>query len=226
MPWVHVPRIFKLAFPVLTWNIRGDRKVLYLTFDDGPTPVITSEVLSVLREHNALATFFCIGRNAERNPDIYQQIISAGHATGNHTYSHLKGWYTQNREYYNDIQLAAGFVPSALFRPAYGLITPRQAMHLRKQFRIIMWDVMSYDFHPRVTREKCLENVILYAKSGSIIVFHDSAKASEKTLYALPRVLSHFASLGFTFETIPVPKYQFGTGTSELLSSGAGDKTG
>ena len=200
---VRVPRVLMLAFPALTWKLPGDRKVIYLTFDDGPTPGVTSGVLSALEKGNARATFFCIGRNAERHPSILKEIIDKGHAVGNHTYSHLKGWHAPNHEYYDDISLAGQFVPSGLYRPAYGMITPRQARYLGKQYRIVLWDVMSYDFHPGTSREKCLENVLRYARPGSIVVFHDSLKASEKVLYALPRVLEHFGEQGYTFESIP-----------------------
>jgi peptidoglycan-N-acetylglucosamine deacetylase len=203
MDWVRIPPILKRVTPGLIWNMPGDQKVLYLTFDDGPTPDVTCEVLSILDRYQARATFFCIGRNAERHPDIYQQITTTGHVVGNHTYSHLKGWFTRNREYYNDILLASQYVPSGLFRPAYGMITPVQARTLKKQFRIVMWDVMSYDFHPKTSREKCLDNVIRYAKPGSVIVFHDSVKASERVLYALPRILEYFSERGFSFGSIP-----------------------
>jgi peptidoglycan-N-acetylglucosamine deacetylase len=199
---VKVPAIVKRVFPGPVWNMPGDRKVLYLTFDDGPTPLITGEVLSILDRYQARATFFCIGRNTERHPEIYRQILQSDHAVGNHTYSHLKGWFTANREYYNDISLASRFVNSALFRPAYGMITPLQVHHLKKQFTIVMWDVMSYDFHPETNGERCLQNVIRNAKSGSVIVFHDSLKASEKVLYALPRVLEFFGERGFSFESL------------------------
>ena len=202
MARVPIPQIIKVACPGLTWNLPRDRKVIYLTFDDGPTPGVTGEVLSILEQYQVRATFFCIGRNAERHPEIYKQIISHGHVAGNHTYSHLKGWFTRNREYYNDINLAAQFIPSGLFRPAYGMITPAQIRHLRNQFRIVMWDVMSYDFHPGTGKEKCVENVIRCAKSGSVIVYHDSIKASEKVLYALPRVLAYFGEQEYRFKAI------------------------
>ena len=177
---------------------------MFLTFDDGPTPEITREVLAVLSRFKAQATFFCIGRNVERNPEIYRLILNSGHATGNHTYSHLKGWNTPDAAYFNDIALAARYVPSKLFRPAYGMITPAQLRYLKQLYRIVMWDVMSYDFAYNTSPEKCLQNVIRYTRPGSIIVFHDSVKAAEKTLYVLPRVLEHYAEMGYVFKPIPV----------------------
>jgi len=202
MAFVRIPGMLRRMYPGLTWNIPAGDRVLYLTFDDGPTPDVTGRVLSMLEEANARATFFCIGRNVERNPEILQRILNAGHAVGNHTYSHLKGWYTPNREYYKDIELASQFVPSGLYRPAYGMITPAQIRFLKQRFQIVMWDVMSYDFDPAVPKEKCLSNVIRYAIPGSVIVFHDSVKASDSLLYVLPRVLDYFGEKGYVFKAI------------------------
>jgi peptidoglycan/xylan/chitin deacetylase (PgdA/CDA1 family) len=204
MAFVRIPGILRKIYPALTWNIPGGERVLHLTFDDGPTPDITDRVLSILAAYGARATFFCIGRNAERHPDILRRIINAGHAVGNHTYSHLKGWYTPNREYYDDIELASRFVPSQLYRPAYGMITPSQIRYLKQRFHIVLWDVMSYDFDPSTSHEKCLANVTRYAGPGSVIVFHDSVKASGNLLYALPGVLEYFGGKGFSFESIEI----------------------
>ena len=202
MNLVHIPRLLERIYPEMTWEI-PDARSLYLTFDDGPTPGITGEVLSWLAKFEARATFFCIGRNVERHPEIYKRVLEGGHAAGNHTYSHLKGWYTPDAEYYNDIILAATLIPSGLFRPAYGMITPSQLRHLKKQYRVVMWNIMSYDFAFNTSPEKCLNNVIRYAKPGSVIVFHDSLKASDKVLYALPRVLENYSEKGFAFKSIP-----------------------
>ena len=203
MNLVRTPRILKKVYPEITWDIHDAKPSLYLTFDDGPTPEITAEVLSVLAQFNVKATFFCIGRNVERYPDIYRQVLAGGHATGNHTYSHLKGWFTPNLEYYDDISLAAHFIDSSFYRPAYGMITPAQLRHLKQQYRIVLWNIMSYDFDYYTSPEKCLNNVIRYTNVGSIIVFHDSLRASEKVLYALPRVLEYFLEKGFSFKSIP-----------------------
>jgi peptidoglycan/xylan/chitin deacetylase (PgdA/CDA1 family) len=202
MNLVKIPGVLKKLFPAITWEIRTEEPVLYLTFDDGPTPVITDQVLSILGKYDAKATFFCIGRNVERHPDVYQNVIRAGHSTGNHTYSHLKGWYTPDNEYYSDIQLAARFITSGLYRPAYGMITPAQLKHLHASYRVILWDVMSYDFAYNTSPQQCLENVIRHSRPGSIVVFHDSLKASEKVLYALPKVLEYFGEKGYKFKAI------------------------
>lgn len=200
---VQIPWILKKTLTSLTWEMDQAVPALYLTFDDGPTPGITAEVLSILDRYNAKATFFCIGRNAERYPDIFKQILANGHAAGNHTYSHLKGWYTGNRDYFNDIALAARFVPSRLFRPAYGMITPSQIRYLKRQYRIVLWSIMSFDFDRDTSPGKCLGHVLTHARPGSVVVFHDSLRASEKVLYALPRVLEHFRGKGYSFNAIP-----------------------
>jgi peptidoglycan/xylan/chitin deacetylase (PgdA/CDA1 family) len=203
MNLVRIPRILKGLFPGITWEVQDSQPVLYLTFDDGPTPGITHEVLSLLERFHAKATFFCIGRNVERHPETYQEIIHGGHLTGNHTYSHLKGWFTANQEYYDDISLAAQFIKSGLYRPAYGMITPAQTRFVRQTYHIVMWSVMSYDYAYNTSPEQCLKNVIRFAKPGSVIVFHDSVKASDKVLYALPRVLEYYAEKGMAFKSIP-----------------------
>src|SRR5512145_3347798 len=204
MKLVRVPRMLKRIFPDITWDIHSTDPVLYLTFDDGPTPGITPEVISILTRYNAGATFFCIGRNVERNPDIYRHVLEHHHTTGNHTYSHLKGWYTSDCEYFDDITLASQFVTSGLFRPAYGMITPGQLRRLKQHYRVVLWDVMSYDFDSGTNPGRCLANVINNVHPGSIVVFHDSVKASEKIFYALPRVLEYFSERGYTFRSIPV----------------------
>jgi peptidoglycan-N-acetylglucosamine deacetylase len=204
MNLVRIPGILKKAFPEITWEVSSEKPALYLTFDDGPTAGVTPEVLSVLARFRASATFFCIGRNVERHPDIYQQVLAAGHVTGNHTYSHLKGWFTPDREYYLDISLAAQFIRSGLYRPAYGMITPRQLRYLKKMYKIVLWDIMSYDFAYDTSPDQCLKQVIRHARPGSVIVFHDSAKASEKVLFALPRLLEYYSEKGYSFEAIPV----------------------
>jgi peptidoglycan/xylan/chitin deacetylase (PgdA/CDA1 family) len=202
MNLVKIPRWLRRIFPEIIWELPQEKPVLYLTFDDGPTPGVTDQVLAFLEKYHAKATFFCIGRNVERHPEIYKRILSGGHRTGNHTYSHLKGWYTPDQQYYDDIALAAQYINSDLYRPGYGMITLPQIKHLRNTYKIVLWDVMSYDFAYNTSPEKCLDNVIRYAKPGSIVVFHDSLKAADKVLYALPRILEHFGGKGFGFEII------------------------
>jgi peptidoglycan/xylan/chitin deacetylase (PgdA/CDA1 family) len=185
----QTPALVKKIYYSLTWDFRVLGDEVLLTFDDGPTPGITEQVLDILKTCGAGASFFCIGRNAERNPELIRRINEEGHTIGNHTYSHLNGMKTRNRDYFDDIELARSLVPAGLFRPPYGMIRPSQIRYLRKLYTIIMWDVMSYDYDAGVTKEKCLDNVLKNVKPGSIVVFHDSLKASEKVLFALPKVL-------------------------------------
>lgn len=194
MYFVKTPTFIRRLFPKLTWKMPVTEKVLYLTFDDGPHPQITPWVLAQLEKHKAKATFFCIGENVQKYPDIYQQILEQGHAVGNHTYHHLNGWMTNNKVYYENIAQCTKLVNSSLFRPPYGRLTPWQIRQLRKDYRIIMWDVMSGDFDPTISKEQCLKNVLDNIEAGSIVVFHDSLKAEEKLRYVLPRILECFNS--------------------------------
>jgi peptidoglycan/xylan/chitin deacetylase (PgdA/CDA1 family) len=204
---VKTPWWVRRIYDSYIWNMDVSEKILYLTFDDGPHPDVTPFVLQQLKQFNALATFFCIGKNVIGNPGIYQQVIKEGHAVGNHTFHHLNGWKTNNEIYLKDIAEATGVIESSLFRPPYGRITSFQAKNLelvmkRSKPKIIMWDVLSADFDRSCTPQQCLSNVILSAKPGSIIVFHDSEKAFPQLEYALPRVLSYFSQKGFEFRPI------------------------
>ena len=195
----------KAIYPSFLWKKKETDKVLYLTFDDGPHPTATPFVLEQLKLYHAKATFFCIGKNVVEEPEIYQQILNDGHSVGNHTHNHLKGWKTDNTTYLENIQQAAQYINSTLFRPPYGRIKKSQAKQLQSgifnwKFEIIMWDVLSGDFDTKLSPEKCLSNVIDNAVSGSIVVFHDSAKAWDRLSYALPKTLEHFSKLGYIFK--------------------------
>jgi len=200
---VKTPLVIKKLFPNFIWDITNNSKEIYLTFDDGPTPEITNGTLDILKQYNAKATFFCIGNNVEKFPHIFQNIIDDGHAVGNHTYNHLKGWKTPTEDYLKDIQKAQNLIYSKLFRPPYGQITPKQGSAIMALgYHVIMWNVLSIDWDVFVSRKTCLNNVISKADSGSIIVFHDSVKASKNMQYALPKVLEHFTKKGFTFKAL------------------------
>ncbi len=185
--------------------MEGKEKVIYLTFDDGPHPDHTIFVLDELKKVNAKATFFCIGKNVQQYPHIYSKIIEEGHAVGNHTYNHLKGTKTKDAVYLNDIQEASKYIDSHLFRPPYGRMSAFQTrllLQLARPFKIVMWTVLSGDFDNTISKERCLENVLLRTDSGSIVVFHDSEKAASKMRYALPLVLQQFKKMGYSFEKI------------------------
>ena len=214
---IKTPLVAKKMFPNYIWDIPATNKTIYLTFDDGPTPEITNWTLNTLKTFDAKATFFCIGNNIEKHPDIFQNILKDGHAIGNHTYNHIKGWKTKTEDYIKNIELCESVFKSQychtersrsaktqnLFRPPYGQIKPKQGKRLIKQgYKIIMWDILSFDWDKNVTQETCLNNVINKATAGSIIVFHDSVKASKNMQYALPKVLEHFSKLGYNFKAI------------------------
>ncbi len=155
-------------------------KSVYLTFDDGPTPDATPNVLDILAVHKIKATFFCVGANVERNPHLYQRIINEGHSVGNHTYSHINGWKTSTADYIADVKKCSEVLKSHLFRPPYGRITIKQYRELKKEFSIILWDVLTGDYKINFGGDKCLEVVKKYSRNGSIILFHDSEKSAEK----------------------------------------------
>lgn len=186
-------------------QVNNDEKILYLSFDDGPHPAATPWVLDVLREYDARATFFCIGKNVKGYAQIFKDVLMAGHRVGNHTYDHVNGWKTEDGKYLDNIREAAQLIDSDLFRPPYGRIKRFQAMLLRgaqHPYRVIMWDVLSADFDKKISGTRCARNVIRYARPGSIVVFHDSEKAFDRLRVALPAVLEHFSGLGYRFEPI------------------------
>lgn len=199
---VKTPLAIKKSFPSLVWDIPNNTKTIYLTFDDGPTPEVTTWVLETLKKHQIKATFFVVGDNVKKHPQIYQQLIAEGHAIGNHTYNHLNGWKTKSSDYLQNIGKCAELVDTNLFRPPYGRIKNTQIRTLKQNYKIIMWDVLSGDFDASLSPEKCTENVINNTKAGSIIVFHDSIKAEKNLKYALPKAIGFLKEQGFTFGAI------------------------
>lgn len=199
---IRTPDVIKNLFPNFNWHVPTNDKVLYLTFDDGPIPEVTPAVLNILKQYQAKATFFCVGNNVEKYPEVLAQVRAQGHTVGSHTCQHLSGWNTENIEYYHDVRNAANLVNSTLFRPPYGRLKPKQAQFLTRHYQVVMWDVLSGDFDTTISKETCLKNVISAAERGSIIVFHDSIKAADRMLYALPRVLEHFSRKGYRFEAL------------------------
>lgn len=203
--FVKTPIWLQKLFPDRIWEMNKLEKKIYLTFDDGPHPVHTAFVLDELKKYNAKATFFCIGNNVQQYPDTFQRIIEEGHAIGNHTQHHLNGKKTADDVYIKNIQEAAKYIDSNLFRPPYGRIKTFQAKiitSLARPYKIIMWTVLSGDFDAEISNKRCLENVLFKTNNGSIVVFHDSEKAAEKMMSTLPVVLRHFSERGFSFEKI------------------------
>ena len=202
--WIKTNRFIKKIFSNYIWDIPNTENKIYLTFDDGPTPEITEWVLQELEKYNAKATFFCIGNNIEKHPDIFEKLIIKGHSIGNHTFNHLNGWKTPTEVYLKNTFLCdEQILESKIFRPPYGKIKASQAKKLRQLgYKIIMWDVLSADYDATISAEKCLENTTKNVTSGSIIVFHDSVKAFPHLEYTLPKALKCFKEKGFVFEKL------------------------
>ena len=207
--WIKTNTFIKKIFSNYVWDVPNTENKIYLTFDDGPTPDVTEWVLEELKKHQAKATFFCIGKNIENNPDLFKRVVNDGHAIGNHTFNHFNGWKTSSDNYLKNTYQCQDEISklininNKLFRPPYGKIKTSQSKELRKLgYKIIMWDVLSADFDQTITPEKCLENVLQNAVSGSIIIFHDSVKGYKNLEYVLPQSLKVLKERGFTFDTI------------------------
>jgi peptidoglycan-N-acetylglucosamine deacetylase len=188
----------------VTWHLDRGEKHLYLTFDDGPTRDITYWILDMLDRFDARATFFCLGRQMIKFPLPYEAILHRGHAVGNHSFSHLKGLYTNNRIFLEDIALAADLIKSNLFRPPYGLLSPAQFIRLKNKYQIVMWDVLSRDYNAQMDPEMIFNQLIRMIDKGSVIVMHDSVKAEKNMKAVLPGILEHYSSRGYSFHKIPV----------------------
>lgn len=204
---VKTPLFAQWLFKKLVWRIAGTKKV-YLTFDDGPVPEATPWVLDVLKEAGIKATFFCVGENVDKYPDIYQRILDEGHAIGNHTYNHFNAWKTDRESYLSNVEKASQVIDSKLFRPPYGKLSPALSKKLEEDYDIIMWDILSGDFDSNITAEKCLANVRKNAKEGSIIVFHDSVKAIDKLKYVLPEVIAFFKEQNIEMDKVQTSSIQ------------------
>lgn len=202
---IKTPGLLKAIYNRCVWHIKEHANSVYITFDDGPHPEATPFVLDQLKKYNAKATFFCIGKNVEEHPDIYRELLANGHAIGNHTYNHVNGWKVENMTYFKNIKKASTVMESNMFRPPYGRITLNQAIGIEKMFpkmKIIMWDVLSGDFDTALSPNACLDNVIQSTKPGSIIVFHDSAKAWERLEYTLPAFLKYCQQKGWKMKKL------------------------
>jgi peptidoglycan/xylan/chitin deacetylase (PgdA/CDA1 family) len=204
--WVKTNWIIKKIFSNYTWDVSNAENTVYLTFDDGPIPEITPWVLEELKKYNLKATFFCIGDNIDKHPEIFHKVIKEGHSIGNHTFNHVNGWKTATEAYIENVRLCEEVIEkvvdynlkSKIFRPPYGKLKTAQSKAIRKLgYKIIMWDVLSADFDPTISEEKCLDNVLSNVKPGSIIVFHDSIKAFKNLEYVLPKTLAFLKENNF-----------------------------
>lgn len=209
----------QLLYPHRLWSLSADKKVLYLTFDDGPIPEVTPWVLDQLKHYDAKATFFCIGDNIIKHPRIFSSILEEGHKIGNHTFHHSNGFNTPAKEYLQDVLLADQAISGEtagsqgeifetgpkIFRPPYGRLTSKQARLLRREgYKIVMWDVLSQDYNPEISPEKILNKMKVCSAAGSILVFHDSLKAGKNLREVLPELLEHYSKKGFIFESLKV----------------------
>lgn len=195
--------ILSLFFKGLTWTIPNHENKIFLTFDDGPIPEVTPWVLDVLKARNIKATFFCIGANVVKHPDIYRRILQEGHSTGNHTQNHLSGWTASNDKYLNEIREAAQYITSPLFRPPYGRISPTQFHKIKDQYKVIMWSTLSKDYDASLTSDEVYKNATHDVTPGSIIVFHDSLKAEKHLRAVLEKVIDELSARHFIFAPIP-----------------------
>lgn len=199
---IKTPGFIQSLFPNFIWKIPTNDKVVYITFDDGPIPEVTPWVLEQMNNFNAKATFFCVGDNIEKHPEVLELVKNDGHDLGNHTFNHLNGWATENLPYFHNVRKCANLVKSEFFRPPYGKIRPSQVQFLQRHYKIIMWDVLSADFDNEISKQQCLNNVLENVKPGSIVVFHDSLKAWKNLKYVLPNILDILTAEGYQFKTL------------------------
>lgn len=200
----------RALYPNFTWRIPTTEKTIFLTFDDGPIPDITEFVLETLAQYQAQASFFCIGDNITKHPTVFQQIYDAGHAIGNHTFNHLRGWDTPDERYYQNFEAcekairhhASDLAQPKLFRPPHGRIKRSQAAQIQQSHEIVMWDVLTGDYSAALSPATVLQKTLQHTESGSIVVFHDSLKAAKNMRYTLPRMLEHFKEKGYSFQKI------------------------
>jgi peptidoglycan/xylan/chitin deacetylase (PgdA/CDA1 family) len=186
----------------LLWRKSSSSKVIYITFDDGPVPEVTPLVLDLLDEYNLKATFFCVGENVEKYPEIYAEVLKRGHKTGNHTFNHLKGISVSTDEYIANVEKAAKSIDSKLFRPPYGRINYKQKKAIRLGYEIVMWDLLTHDYNKNLSTVSILQNIKHYSRNGSLVVFHDSIKAERNMLAVLPLAIEYWNSKGYSFDVL------------------------
>jgi peptidoglycan/xylan/chitin deacetylase (PgdA/CDA1 family) len=199
------PLLYRLLFPEAIWRIKQrHKKVVYLTFDDGPIPEVTPWVLDTLDRYGIKATFFMVGDNVARNRELYEEVKRRGHSVGNHTMHHLQGMKVTSYRYMHDITEANDLIDSPLFRPPHGLIRWRQARAIKDRYNIVMYDLVTRDYSRKLNPDQVFDNVRRYVRNGSIIVFHDSLKAEKNMKAVLPRAIEYLRALGYSFDSIPM----------------------
>lgn len=204
----RIPAIVRLLYPEVSWNEDCNDRVLYLTFDDGPTPTVTDFVLDQLDKYRSKATFFCIGKNIDRYPEIFKKILKKGHSFGNHSHKHINGWNSSQESYVNDVKkceaaiLKIASTSKRLFRPPYGKIKLSQVTELKNSYKIVLWNYLIGDFDHNLSAKKCLEKAKKGVKNSDIIVFHDNEKSFESLKFVLPKFLEHFSARGFEFRAL------------------------
>ncbi|MFI5140801.1 MAG: polysaccharide deacetylase family protein [Bacteroidia bacterium] len=196
------PKLLQSLLPQCFWSLPNRQNKIYLTFDDGPTPEVLPVILKALDTYKVPATFFCVGENMQKHPDLVWEMQKRNHVIGNHTFNHVSGWRTKNEDYFQNVEACNKVYKSKLFRPPYGRLRTSQANELKRKYKIIMWDVLSYDYDKKVLPEICFRNVIGATKSGSVIVFHDNVKALKNLEYALPRSIDFLLKKDFVFDVI------------------------
>ena len=196
------PWIYRVFFPGTVWRVQSKEKCVYLTFDDGPIPEVTPWVLDVLDTYQIKATFFFVGDNVRKYPDIYNMTLERGHQVGNHTHNHIQGFCTNSKDYLANVAKAAEWIHSDLFRPPHGHMRRPQLLFLKKDYRIVMWDVVTRDYSPHMTSQGVTNVVKKYTRNGSIIVFHDSLKAIGRIEEALSQSIEWLINQGYQFKTL------------------------
>ena len=194
------PQFIRQLYPHAHWRMNTSEKAVYLTFDDGPIPEVTPWVLDVLDKYQIKATFFMVGDNVRKHPDEYKMVVERGHRIGNHTFNHLKGFEEGSERYIANIDKADCYLSTDLFRPPHGIMRMKQYRMLSKRYRIIMWDLVTRDYNPKLNGEQVLRKVCKYARNGSIITFHDSLRSVDNLRYALPRAIEWLQGEDYEFK--------------------------
>jgi peptidoglycan-N-acetylglucosamine deacetylase len=200
--FVTTPKFIQALFPSLIWRKETNNKEIWLTFDDGPDPEVTPWILNVLKQEDVKATFFLVGEQIEEFPDLVVAIINEGHIIANHSYSHLNGWLCNKEKYLSDVEKCQELMPeNQLFRPPYGKITKAQIKLLKEKYKIILWDVLSWDFQQNTSPQRVQENILRNTKEGSIIVLHNNQKSYKNLTSILEETIQELKKRGFNFST-------------------------